>query len=145
MTTGTEIVQSALENIGAHSALQPAPAEALDRSYKALNGMIAEWQDDGIDLGCVPLKVIGDELSEPLGTRLAIEYQLSLVLAPKFPGAQVSSQLLTQANKAFNKLKRRWKSTIIPKTRVRGTLPVGQGNKADRWDDPFFEEGAEIG
>jgi len=149
MTTGTKIVQAALQKIGAHSPLQPANSESLDVGRDVLNAMIAQWEDNGILMGCVPLKVIASELSEPHGAKNAIIYNLALALAPDFPGAQVSSELKAQAQKSYNLIKRLWKEIEIPKRKVRGTYPRGQGHKVEYldgfWDEIYFEEGEEIG
>lgn len=146
MTTGTELVQDALQKIGVHSPLQPASPEALQAGFKRLTSMIAEWQDDDIETGAVPIEVIGDDVCEPLGAKNAIIYQLALLCAPDFPGAQVSTELSIQANKSYSKLKRRWKTISIPKPQVR-PFPAGQGNQRYRskYDDVFFEDGDEIG
>ncbi|MCP5012454.1 MAG: hypothetical protein GY942_20940 [Aestuariibacter sp.] len=146
MTIATKIIQRALGHIGVHTPVMPATDEAMDVGLDSLNDMIAEWEDEGIKLGAVPIQAHGGELSEPLGARSGIQYQLALRLAPDFPGSQVSTELVKQANLGFNKIKRRWKVIEIPKAKVRGSLPTGQGNKRyGLWDETFFEEGQEIG
>jgi len=149
MTTGTKIVESALQKIGAHSVLQPANPESLEQGKNTLNAMIAQWEDNGILMGCVPLKVIGSELSEPHSAKNGIIYNLAIALAPDFPGSQVSNTLQTQANKTYNLIKRIWKEIDIPRAKARGTYPRGQGHKTEFldswWDETFFEEGQELG
>ena len=109
--------------------------------------MIAEWQDDNIELGCVPLLTIGEDLSEPMGLRNTIENSLALVLAPEFPGSQVSQELMRQQKLTYNKMVRRWKERDVRKAQTRGTLPIGQGHKVHntRYIGVFFEEGEELG
>jgi hypothetical protein len=147
VTTGTDIVHAALQKIGAHSRVQPASPEAMDVGLYRLNSMIAEWQDDNIELGAVPLETIGEDLSEPLGCRNAIENALALVLAPEFPGSQVSTELERQAKLTYNKLVRRWKVRDVRKTKTRGTLPIGQGNSYwnSRYTRTFLEETEDLG
>lgn len=147
MTAGTKIVESALQKIGVHSPLQPASPEALQTGMDKLNAMISEWEDDKIILGAVPLSALGNDLAEPLGARNAIENQLALVLAPDFPGAQISTELHRQAKLTYNKLVRRWKVRDVRKQKVRGSLPLGQGNKFfnSRYTNTFYEEGDELG
>ena len=147
MTTGTKIIQKSLSYIGAHSVVNPANPESILTGMDTLNGMIAEWQDENIEMGAVPLNAPGDELSEPLGTRNNIEFNLAVLLQPLFPGTVVSVELRANALKGFNSIKRKWQTIVIPKKQARGTLPLGQGNRErnGRWLDPFFNEGQEIG
>jgi len=149
MTTGTKIVQSALQKIGVNSPLQPANPESLELGKDTLNGMIAQWEDNGILMGCVPLKVIGSELSEPHSAKNAIIYNLAIALSPDFPGSQVSNTLQTQANKGYNLIKRIWKEIEVPKRKARGGYPKGQGHRVEYidgfWEETFFEEGEEVG
>lgn len=144
MSTGTSIIQEALQNIGAHSVASPASPDSMQVGMRVLNGMIAAFEDDGIKMGCVPLKDVGSELSEPLGARNAIISLLSLLLHPKFPGSQISPELKSAAEKGLNQIKRQWKTITIPKPVARDTYPKGQGNN-DYLENAFFEEGAEIG
>jgi len=145
MTVGTKIIDRALEHIGARSVVSPANPESVQTGKDVLNGMIARWQDDGIDMGCVPLKEPGSELSEPLGARNGIEFNLAIELIPLFPGANVSPMLVASANKTYNEIRRRWRTITIPKATVRGTYPRGQGNQVYSDEDIFFDEGEELG
>lgn len=144
MSAGTEIIQSALQKIGVYSPVSPSNPESIVTGKEVLNSMIAQWQDDSINMGCVPLKQPGSELSEPLGSKNAIVNNLAVELIPFFPGAVVSPQLIQNAKKGMNFIKRRWKETEIPYPKTR-QLPMGQGNKAYLYDNPFFDEGTEIG
>ena len=146
MSTGTEIIQSALEEIRVHTAVQPAPPEAIEIGRKRLNAMIARWEDDRIRMGCVPLNNPGDELSEPLGARTAIELNLALDLKTKFPGAQVDPDLPANARRHYTTLRRHWQEIEIPKPVVRSTLPKGDGNYNGVYgSNTFFDEDETIG
>jgi len=149
MTTGTKVIQRALQHIGAHSPLQPANPEALNNAKDTLNSMLASWEDDwGIVMGTVPLDAIGDELSEPMGARNDIQYILAMALRADFPGSQSDPLLPRMADEGFQRILRTWTTPEIPKAVVRGTLPKGQGNKRGggiRWDYTFFPKDSEIG
>lgn len=149
MTTGTKVIQKALQHLGVHSKVQPASPEAISDGMDTLNSMVAMWQDDwNIDMGAVPLEVPGDELSEPLGARNALQYCLALELAVDYPGAQVSPVLRSMAEHGFQHILRTWGSVDIPQVVPRNTLPKGQGNKRGgktRWDYTFFPKGAKLG
>lgn len=148
MSTGTLIVRNALSHLGAHSPLQPASAEALETGRLRLNSMLANWFDVwGVDMGAVPLETVGSELSEPMGATNGIEYNLAIKLMPDFPGGQITQGLIKLARDEFSDIRAVWGDDEIPKVRVRGTLPKGQGNLrgGHRWDAAFFDEGDEIG
>lgn len=147
MTTGTKIVQGAMQKIGVHSPLQPASPEALSTGLDVLNAFRSELQDRSIDVGAVPISSIGHEFGEALGSRNAIECNLALALEPYFPGAQVSPELRRQARLGMAHLKRKWRELDIPKPQVRESLPKGQGNQSDRglFHQTFFDEGEELG
>lgn len=147
MSAGTKVIQSALSHIGAHSVLQPAGSEALVTGRDKLNSMLAGWYDQwGIDMGTVPLEEVASELSEPMGARNWIEYNLAMELLPDFPGGQVTPNLAQLSRDAFASIKATWGVADLPKKQVRGTLPKGQGNtRHNYYNRAFFDEGDEIG
>ena len=145
MSTGTYIVTAALQGIGAHTKMKPANPTSLENGLMKLNSYIASLQDDNTDTGAVPLNVIGDELSEPQGITNYIVENLSILLEPDHPGAQISPQLRVNAAKGAAMIRRKYKTTVIPQQVVRDTLPKGQGNN-DYYNDPtFFHKGESIG
>ncbi len=146
MSTGTDIVTRAMQRIGAHTVLKPANPVALENGMMVLNSYISELQDDNTDTGAVPLNAIGDELSEPQGITNHIINNLSILLEPDHPGAQISPQLRVNAAKGAAMIRRKYKITTIPKQVVRETLAKGQGNKGYHvYDDTYFQKGETIG
>lgn len=149
MSSGTSIIQNALQHLKAHSPLSAANPESILIGKDVLNSMIAEWQDSTppIDMGCVPLNAPGDNLSEPLGARNGIVFNLSVLLQPLFPGTQISLELGANARRTLAQIKRTWRTTVIPKQVVRGTLPKGAGNRwcNDSTDKVFFDAGDDLG
>lgn len=144
MTTGTKIIQGALQRIGAHTSLKPANPTSLENGMDKLNSYIAWLQDNDIDIGAVPLDAIGAELSEPLGATNIIIDNLAILLQPDHPGAEISEQLRISANKGANSLKNTYQTIEIPVPKARSTLPRGVGNFRRR-GRLFFTKGEEIG
>ncbi|VAW38943.1 hypothetical protein MNBD_GAMMA01-1331 [hydrothermal vent metagenome] len=146
MSTGTKIIQNALAKIGAHSVMSQAPPEAIDIGMDTLNSMISNWIVEGIDIGAVPLKAAGDELSEPLSLFNTVGDNLAIELQQYFPNAQISPELRASAVKKYNDMLIKYQAIVIPNAQVRGTLPKGQGNR-NRWgtNQTFFNEGEELG
>jgi len=149
MSTGTDIVKRALQQIGASSAVSPPSPDALDTGFDKLNGMISLWSSKGIQTGATPLSVIGDELNEKSDCRDAIIDNLSLRLAPDFDnGKQIVSQdLRANARRGLAQITSLYGTFTIPEKVVSSTLPKGQGNSRfrTRHDDPYFNEGDTIG
>ena len=146
MSIGTAIIQEALSEIKAHSVVSPANPESLETGMNVLNGMIATWQDKGIETGAVPLKEVGSELSEPLGARNGIVQNLAILLQPKFPSSQLNPLLVKNAALAYQDIENAWRIPVIPRKILNSSFPTGQGNKNyDIWDNQFFGEDQEIG
>ncbi len=130
MSIGTDIIQAALENIGAHSVASPARPESIERGKDVLNSMLQLWLSRNIDIAFVPLEAPGDELSEPPDVTSAIIYSLALELSSSFDnGANiVSQQLKSNARNSFAIIKRLYQNVTIPDKLVSSTLPLGAGN-----------------
>lgn len=133
MSSGTFIIQSAYQRIGAHSLAAPATPEAIEAGQFILNSMMQLWLSENIDLGTVPLNAPGDELSEPGDSTNAIIDNLSLLLAPNFDNGRpiVSPQLKTNAKFGKALIRNLYQQITIPEKVVSSTLPVGQGGRRD--------------
>ncbi len=147
MSTGTEIVGDALARIGASSPVKPANPETLETARKTLNSYIAQLQDENVEFGAVPIKALGDELSEPLGLTDIIKDNLAVRLIPLITGTQLSNQLRVNANIGGAYMKRHWRTTVIPGQVVRDTMPKGSGNRRNTriFDEIFFNKGDTLG
>ena len=131
MSTGTAIVQDALQLIGSHSTLSPAAPESIAVGLRNLNAMLESWLSRNIRIGINPLEVVGDELGEPADARNAIVEQLALVLAPNFDngtGSVVSRDLKASAARDFGHLCTLYQEVSVPAKVISSTAPLGQGN-----------------
>lgn len=131
ISTGTFLVQRALQRIGAHSVVSPASPESLDEGFIYLNSLLELWLSKGIDIGTVPISAIGDEVNEPVDARSGIINNLALELAPSFDnGKAVASQnLINAAQRDFITVKNLYQQLSIPEKVYSSTLPAGQGNQ----------------
>jgi len=146
MSTGTVIIERALQLIGANSVVAPATPDSIVLGMENLNSMLEMWLSDNIELGYTPLEAPGDELNEPIDSRNGIISNLSLFIAPAFDnGKQIVSPSLTRsANRDFNKIKALYQRLTIPDKVVSSTLPVGQGNQRGFRQRAFFPRGSKI-
>ncbi len=133
MSTGTKIVQGALQKIGVHTANKPANATALENGRIALNNMMSAWLDDDIILGVAPLESIGDELGEPWGVTHIIEANLAIWVQPDHESSTISSQLSINANEGRIFIEAKYQDFDIPEAVPRATMPLGQGNRRNAY------------
>lgn len=129
MSSGTAIIQTALQKIGAYSVVSPPQPESITLARDALNSMLALWLKKGIDLGVNVIAAAGDELGEPLDARNAIIDNLAPEIAPFFGGSVVSNDLSIQARTGYNDIARLYRVIEIPEKVVSSTMPMGAGNK----------------
>ena len=147
MSTGTSLVQQALQKIGVHSAIKSANAEAMENGRKVLNSLFEELTDKDIIIGARPLEAIGQEFGEPSGATNPIIYLLAERLQIDYIGTEPSMNLTKMANRAMNYLELYYEAISIPNPTVRNTLPKGQGNYRDRdyQTSTYFKAGDELG
>lgn len=143
MSTGTSIIEEALEEIGVHSVLSPSSPENIIKGMKKLNSMLEGWLSKNILIGFTPLEAPGDNLNEPADTRNGIIYNLAINLASTFKVA-VSPDLKGLATVGMDDIAQIYQVHVIPAKVVSDTLPVGAGNR--RWRDArvFFPVGTEL-
>ncbi len=133
MTIGTDIIERALMQIGAHSVAMPANQESIDLGKDILTSMLEQWLTKNIKIGFTPLLDPGDDLNEPPDTTNAIISNLSLLLVPNFNnGKPVSPEIRKQAHLDFVCVKGAYQINVIPDKVVSSTLPRGMGNR--RWN-----------
>ena len=142
MSSGTELIQEALQQIGAFSLAAPDNPESIELGKNKLNSLIQVWLSDCIDMGATPIDAAGDEVSEPLDARNAIVDNLSVMLAPSFDngptGKPVVSQVLAaNARAGYGRVKAIYWTGSIPLKVVSSTLPLGAGNRS-RFGGGFF-------
>ena len=146
MSTGTEIIEDALGEIGVHSVAAPANPESIELGMRKLNSMCETWLSKDIKIGFTPLKLPGDNLNEPADVRNGIVSNLALLLAPSFSNGRqvVSPALKSAANVGFRQIQRLYQRLEVPNKIVSSTLPTGQGNKRFHRSRAFFGKDATI-
>jgi len=146
MSTGTALVERALEKIGAHSIVSPASPESIDLGFETLGSMLEMWETRGIMLGVTPIGVVGDEVNEPADARNGIISNLALELAPYFDNGRdiVSQALIQSAKSGFSDIKNLYQVITIPDKVVSSTLPAGAGNRRGLSRRAFFPKGGTV-
>ena len=134
MTTATQIINGAAEEIGvktAEIALQPGDFQViLDR----MNDMLSEWADLGRAPSFVDVSDGADTVSIDRNAVAAAKYNLAIRIAPSF-GRVVTPTLTALAGGTLNNL--RTSVNHIGKVAFPDTLPTGSGNDCP---DSFNED-----
>jgi len=130
MSSGTFIVQKALQKIGAHSQIRKANPSSIEDGFESLGWMLQLWLSQGIALGIKPISAPGDEVDEPEDATQVIIDNLALILAPDREGGKdvVSPTLRVNANRGFHTLKALYQVFTIPDKVLSSTAPSGAGN-----------------
>jgi len=146
MSTGTTIVQKALQKIGAHSQIRKAGASSIEDGFEALMGMLQLWLSQGINIGFQPISTPGGEVGEPADTTLAIINNLALELAPDREGGKevVSQTLRNNARRGYLLVKGLYQNLTIPDKVISSTVPMGQGNQRWLGERTFAGKGATL-
>lgn len=147
MSTGTKIIERALEAIGAHSAVSPASSGSIILGMEQLNSMLEMWLSNDIAIGFTPLEDPAKELNEAADTRNGIISNLAVQLAPFFDNGKVVVSPALQRNAAvsYNRIASLYQNLSIPAKVVSSTLPLGQGNSRYYRSRTYFARGQIVG
>lgn len=128
MATAAFVVQSAAEEIGASSLVNPLAPESLNAAFKRLTQMINRWTSKEINLGdsFVLPTMLADEMNNDTDTDQALIDNLALIIAPMLRKVPTST-LRTNAYDAFQDML--ISSVARPEQPYPSTLPVGAGRR----------------
>lgn len=141
MSTANQIVQEALELVGAYSPLKPARPEIINRAFILLQRYLLWLEARSILLtGIVYPTVIGDQLSEPDDATDFLINNLAVKIAP-FLQKEASLTVKGKAKGSFQMIY----NTYGPKPKEirKATLPLGSGNKTEFSNPNFYPEAYE--
>lgn len=127
MSTGTKLIEDALQESNVISIAVPSSPEQITDGMNKLNSMLQMWVTRNIFLGTVPITAPGQAVEEPIDTRNAIVFNLAIILANVY-SVPVSSDLRANAAREFANVKRSYQDLSIHDKIASSTLPLGQGN-----------------
>lgn len=143
MSTGTSLIEGALQEIGVVSVAVPSSPEQITHGFIKLNSMINLWLSWGIVMKWVPITIPGEDLSEPIDATNAIVTNLAIILAPAY-SKPVSQDLRNNARIELNEVKSLYQEVCIPDKVVSSTLPLGAGNSKGIDSRVFFPKGGTV-
>lgn len=137
--TKRQFVEAAFEEIGLANYTFDLQPEQLQAALRRLDSMMMEWNAQGVRLGYpAPSSPQDSDLDEqtnvPDSAWEAIIANLAVRIAPGY-GKTVSPDTKATAKNAYNVLLQR--ATFPLEKQLPETMPIGQGNKPWRWDNPY--------
>lgn len=137
--TKRQFVTGAFEEIGLSDYVFDLQPEQLEAALRRLDSMMMEWNAQGIRLG-YPIASspqdsdLDTETNTPDSAWEAVITNLAIRIAPGY-GKTVSLDTKVSAKNAYNILLQR--ATFPLEKQLPETMPIGQGNKPWRWDNPY--------
>ena len=143
--TKRQFIEGAFEEIGMANYVFDLQPEQLQSALRRFDAMMMEWNAQGIRLGfpiaSSPQDSNLDTPSEtPDSAWEAVITNLAIRIAPGY-GKAVSPDTKMVAKNAFNTLLQR--ATFPLEQQLPTTMPIGQGNKPWRWDNPYVQRPAD--
>lgn len=134
-----QFISAAFEEIGMAEYVFDLQPEQLQSALTRLDAMLAEWNAKGLRLGySLPSSPQDSDLDEPTfapdSAWEAIITNLAIRIAPGY-GKGVSPDTKQTAKAAYNTLLQR--AAFPLEQQFPNTMPIGQGNKPWRWDNPY--------
>ena len=143
--TKRQFITGAFEEIGLADYVFDLQPEQLQSAVRRLDSMMMEWNAQGIRLG-YPIASspqdsdLDTETNTPDSAWEAVITNLAIRIAPGY-GKTVSPDTKVSAKGAYNILLQR--ATYPLEQQLPGTMPIGQGNKPWRWDNPYVNRPAD--
>ncbi len=137
MTTGQDIIEDALAEIGVFASETAIESADMQLGLRKLNDMLSEWDLGGTELGFTPLQSEADEVRIPRGLVSTVKYNLAGRLSVPFR-KPISIELAAEIKAASAALLRH--TVKIGTVKVASTLPRGSGNRDTIYNDRFFPE-----
>jgi hypothetical protein len=100
------LITDALLEIGVIRENQSPSPEQLATSLRRLNQLMADWEEDGIELGYYPQSTYTATVPIPESAERAVMFNFALELAGSFGASEVRPATLRAAAQAYARLER---------------------------------------
>ena len=135
MTTATEVIHDALQEILVQADEQEYQPAEYQSGMRGLNDMLSEWDALGYSLGFTLLVNITDTVTVPAGVIGAVKTNLAMRLAPQFD-KQVTQGLAMRAKDGMQAVMNI--AVVVLPTQLPDTLNIGSGNEDEPYIDHFY-------
>ena len=123
--TNSDFYTDTLRLIGVLSEIESASPEQGVQAMRVLNAIMADWEEEGVDIGYYEQTDLTDDLPLPSHARAGVKYFLAVALAPEY-GKSVPPDLVALGDKFFSRLIR---ESVIRRLKesTLDHLPLGEG------------------
>lgn len=128
-TSNSQIIQDALGLLGVLQETEVMSAEQGAHGLRVLNELMADWEQDGIDLQFYEQTTLADTTPVPDHAILATKYYLAMALAPYY-ARPVSPEFVALGDKYYSRLVRDAMTEQLRPVDM-SHLPVGEGWSSD--------------
>lgn len=127
--SNSQLISDALGLLGVLQETETMSAEQGAHGLRTLNQVMADWEQDGIDLQYYTQSTLADDAPIPDHALMAVRYFLAIALAP-FYAAQVPQTFSVLADKYYSRLVR---DSVRERLRPvsMSHLPLGEGQGGD--------------
>ena len=124
-TSNFQIIQDALGLLGVLQETEVMSSEQGMHGLRVLNELMADWEQDGIDLQYYEQTSLVDDTPIPSHATVAVKYYLAIALAP-FYGRPVPAEFVSIGAEKYARLVR---DSVIAQLRPvdLSHLPLGEG------------------
>jgi hypothetical protein len=128
-TSNFQIIQDALGLLGVLQETEVMSSEQGMHGLRVLNELMADWEQDGIDLQYYEQVSLAEDVPVPAHALLAVKYYLAMALAP-FYGRQVPPEFVSIGAEKYARLVR---DSVVAQLRPvdLSHLPLGEGWGSD--------------
>lgn len=123
--SNSQLITEALALIGVIQETEVLSAEQGQHGLRKLNALMADWEQDGVDLQYFEQIALADETPIPDHAILAVTYYLAMALAPTY-AARVPPEFVALGDKYYSRLVRDAAKEKIAPTDLRH-LTQGEG------------------
>lgn len=103
--TNSDLIKGALALIGVLGEGEDPSAEQGALGIQVLNGIMADWEQDGVNLEYYPQETLGDETPVPAHALVGVQGFLAVALAPYY-GKPITAEFIASNEKFYSRLVR---------------------------------------
>lgn len=129
MTTNADFIGDALRLLGVISETEAPTAEQGETSLRALNDLMQEWKELGLEIEFGYAELLSDDCEVQPALRLPVLYNLALRLHGNYPAVTLNPTIPMMAERGYARLVRDSVNAALTEASM-SQLPAGE---AFRW------------
>lgn len=127
MTTNVTVIGDALRLLGVIAEGQSVSAEQGLNSLRALNQMMAAWEEDGVSIGYFAQSATTDSIPVPDWAEKGVTSKLAQRLQADYPASQLDPWVRDSSENGIGLIERKCMVEALTPSRMDTVLPSGEG------------------